>query len=247
MPTLILTPRYTDDTQALWKAASALGWRVERLGSWRVPEHLQSLDTPVLYAEALFAPSLAEQLGIELLGPEDDWLVRLPFEYRRRDIRLMTLAQARQLPAPAFVKPPNDKTFPAQVYTPGELPQGYDEAMPVLVSDIVQWCSEFRCFIRDRALQTFSIYSRAGELQKDANFACTEDERTGVHAFVQQLLDDERVELPAATVVDVGVIEGLGWAVVEQNAAWGAGIYGCDPVAVLETIAGASKKRGDAG
>lgn len=115
--------------------------------------------------------------------------------------------------------------------------------MPVLVSGIVRWRSEFRCFIRERALQRFSIYSRAGELQKDADFACAEDERAGAHAFVQQLLGDKRVELPAATVVDVGVIEGQGWAMVEQNAAWGAGLYGCDPFAALETLARACVKR----
>jgi hypothetical protein len=30
MPTLILTPRFTDDAQALWRAAQRLGWNVER-------------------------------------------------------------------------------------------------------------------------------------------------------------------------------------------------------------------------
>ncbi|MEP0802688.1 hypothetical protein NDI37_21395 [Funiculus sociatus GB2-A5] len=36
--------------------------------------------------------------------------------------------------------------------------------------------------------------------------------------------------------MDVGVIQGRGWAVVEQNAAWGAGLYGCDPIEVLEVL-----------
>lgn len=31
-------------------------------------------------------------------------------------------------------------------------------------------------------------------------------------------------------------MEGRGWAVVEQNAAWGSGIYGCDPEEVLEVL-----------
>ncbi|MBV6626222.1 MAG: ATP-grasp domain-containing protein [Rivularia sp. (in: Bacteria)] len=43
------------------------------------------------------------------------------------------------------------------------------------------------------------------------------------------ILSDNRVEIPSATVIDVGVIKGRGWAVVEQNAAWGAGLYGCNP------------------
>jgi hypothetical protein len=42
------------------------------------------------------------------------------------------------------------------------------------------------------------------------------------------------VLLPRATVLDIGVIQG--WAVVELNAAWGAGIYGCNPEAVLDVV-----------
>jgi hypothetical protein len=240
MPTLILTPRYSDDTQTLWKAAAVRGWSVERLGRWQVPEHLQQAHEPVLYAEALFGPSLAEQLGITLVSPPDDWLVRLPEPYRRRNIRLMSLAEARRLPEPAFIKPPNDKTFPAQVYAPDALPEGYDETMPVLVSDIVRWTCEFRCFIHDRKLAACSIYSRDGELQKDNGFACTPGELHEVRAFVEVLLGDDRVDLPVATVMDVGLIEGRGWAAVEQNAAWGAGIYGCNPDTVLEVLYAAS-------
>lgn len=240
MPTLILTPRHSDDTQALWKAAASRGWSIERLSRWHIPDHLQQAHEPVLYAEALFGPTLAEQLGISLASPPDDWLVRLPEAYRRREIRLMSLAEARHLPAPAFIKPPNDKTFPAQVYAPDALPQGYDEAMPVLVSDIVHWTCEFRCFIHDRTLVACSIYSRDGELQKDNDFTCVVEDLHEVRAFVEALLGDDRVDLPVATVVDVGLIKGRGWAAVEQNAAWGAGIYGCDPDAVLEVLYAAS-------
>ena len=50
------------------------------------------------------------------------------------------------------------------------------------------------------------------------------------------MLSDARVDLPRATVIDVGTIAGRGWAVVEQNAAWGSGLYGCDPEQVLEVL-----------
>lgn len=240
MPTLILTPRYTDDAQALWKAAASLGWHVERLASWRVPTALQTLPDPVLYGEALFGPTLAAELGLALLNPAEDWLVRLPFAYRKRAISLSTLGQARQLAAPAFVKPPNDKSFPAAVYSGAELPTEYDDDMPVLVSDVVTWEKEFRCFILDRTLRTFSVYSRAGELQRDTAFHSTPDEDAQVQEFMARLLADPAIELPAATVVDVGTIAGLGWACVEQNAAWGAGIYGCDPAHVLAVLQRAS-------
>ncbi|MFB9243462.1 ATP-grasp domain-containing protein [Massilia antarctica] len=243
MPTLILTPRHTDDSHILWKAAARLGWRVERLAAWRVPPTLQSLPDPVLYGEALFGPVLAEQLGLDLLNPAEDWLVRLPFDYRKRDITLATLGAARLLAAPAFIKPPNDKSFPAAVYRGPELPTEYDDTMPVLVSAVVTWEMEFRCFILDRTLCTYSIYSRRGELQREAGFHSTPEEDAQLEAFMTRLLADPAVDLPAATVVDVGIIDGLGWACVEQNAAWGAGVYGCDAERVLAVLERASIKR----
>jgi hypothetical protein len=45
---------------------------------------------------------------------------------------------------------------------------------------------------------------------------------------------------PRAYVLDVGLITARGWAVVEFNAAWGAGLNGCDPNRVLPAIAAAS-------
>ena len=242
MPTLIFTPRYTEDSQALWKAAGNLGWHTERLTQWRIPEHVRSLPDPILYGEALFGPMLAEQLGIALLIPPEDWLVRLPHEYKSRQISLTTLGQARGIDAPAFVKPPNDKSFPASVYRGSELPGDYADDMPVLVSDVVTWEVEFRCFVLDRKLMTYSVYSRFGELQRESGFVSSAAENQAVEQFMTTLLADSRVDLPQATVVDVGYIAGSGWACVEQNAAWGAGIYGCDPDRCLEVLRFASTK-----
>lgn len=45
------------------------------------------------------------------------------------------------------------------------------------------------------------------------------------------------VAVPLGVVLNVGIIEGRGWAIVEANAAWGSGIYGCDPSAVLPALA----------
>ena len=240
MPTLFFTPRYSEDSQALWKAAAALGWKTERLATWRVPDHLKSVEDPVVYGEALFAPALAEQVGRVLSNPPEDWLVRLPYEYKQRTITMTTLGEARSLTEPAFVKPPNDKSFPAGVYRGDDLPTEFEDCMSVLISEVVQWEREFRCFILNRRLETFSLYSRFGELQREHGFASQPQEDEEARTFVQKMLDDQRVELPAATVVDVGTIQGKGWACVEQNAAWGAGIYGCDPTAVLRVVERAS-------
>lgn len=236
MPTLILTPRFTEDSQALWRAAGGLGWGVERLTSWRVPEELRATPEPVLYLESLFGPTLAGQFGLRLLEPAVDWLPRLPEEYRKRRVSLMTLGDARRNTAPAFVKPPNDKSFPARVYTGAELPEGYDEDSPVLVAEVVRWAVEYRCFVLDREPQAISVYLRDGQLQRDAGFAAPESESADAEAVVRAVLADARIDLPRAAVIDVGVIAGRGWAVVEQNAAWGSGIYGCDPARVLGVL-----------
>jgi hypothetical protein len=236
MPTLILTPRFSEDSQALWRAAGQLGWPVERLPGWRVPDELRSVPDPVLYVEALFGPTLAEQFGLRLLEPAVDWLPRLPQEYRKRQVSLTTLRAARSIPEPLFVKPPNDKSFPARVYLGSELPDGYDEESPVLVAEVVHWEKEFRCFVLDRQPQTLSVYLRGGELQRDKGFAATEAELGEATDFIRTVLADPRVDLPRTAVLDGGVIAGRGWAVVEQNSAWGAGLYGCDPTRVLEVL-----------
>ncbi|QEH38460.1 hypothetical protein OJF2_70630 [Aquisphaera giovannonii] len=240
MPTLILTPRFTADSQSLWRAAVSLGWGVERLASWRVPESLLAVSEPVLYLEGLFGPTLAEQFGLRLLEPPVDWLPRLPEDFRRRQVSLTTLREARANPEPAFVKPPNDKSFPARTYVGDELPDGYEEDSPVLVAEVVAWEKEFRCFVLDRQPRTLSVYLRGGELQRDKGFEASGEELGEAEKFVRTVLSDPRVDLPRTAVLDVGVIAGRGWAVVEQNAAWGAGIYGCDAVSVLEVLRHAS-------
>ncbi|MEM8531099.1 MAG: ATP-grasp domain-containing protein [Chloroflexota bacterium] len=235
-PTLILSHRYTEDSQRLWQAAIQLGWRVERLHSWHIPEHLQTINEPVIYIEALMASIVAEFFGQSLIEPPEDWLPSLPEAYRQRTVQLTTLGTAHDSLLPAFVKPPNDKSFTARVYDTTTLPTDYPEEMSVLVAEPVVWEKEFRCFILDRQLRTSSIYLRNGELQRAEGFVSTVEEQAELQQFVETLLNDTQVELSRAAVLDVGVIKDRGWAVVEQNSPWGAGIYGCDPAEVLEVL-----------
>ena len=50
-------------------------------------------------------------------------------------------------------------------------------------------------------------------------------------------------ELPPAVVVDVGLIDDRGWAVVEFNPVFCAGLLGADPAAVLPVLARACRPR----
>jgi hypothetical protein len=84
MPTLILSPRYSDDSITLRRAAIGLGWNVMRLASWRCPEDFER-EEPVLHGEPLLNTAVAEQLGLTLIEPPEHFLVRLPREYVGRD------------------------------------------------------------------------------------------------------------------------------------------------------------------
>jgi len=243
MPTLLLTPRQIEDSRLLRSAALGLGWEVERLQRWRPDASSTPTPPVVIYGEPLFVEAVAQALDLELLQPSLDWLAHLPETYRAREIRFSTLAQARLRPGPLFIKPADDKRFPAKVYPRGgaELPahEGLDESTPTLTSEPVVWELEIRCFVAERQVQTCSIYSRHGELARadDGTWPISDDERRGAEAFASRLLADQRVDLPDAVVLDIGRIAGGRWAVVELNPAYGSGIYGSDPAAALGVIA----------
>lgn len=238
MPTLVLPPRFTPDTIAVGNAAHAVGWSVERFLSWRLPEGWRGEDV-ALYGEPLFAAVVADQLGLILLEPPFDWLTTLPEMYRKRAVRFATLGEARHLRQPTFVKPADDKCFLAGVFPSGvQLPSEdlLPGTTPVLIAEPVKWEIEFRCFVLEREVVTLSPYLRYGELAQSPE-GHWEDERTDpAGEFAQRVLKDGSVNVPPAVVMDIGIIEGRGWAVIEANAAWGSGIYGCDPEAVLRVV-----------
>src|SRR5438093_5005239 len=167
MPTLLLSPRQTDDAQLLWRACIAAKWDVVSVHGWQVPS-LPASDVAI-YGEPLFAQHVAQTLGLRLVEPPLDWLQRLSARWRGRDVRLTTLADARKVADRAFIKPADQKCFDARVYssgvelpTPGPLP----DDLPVLVQEVVEWTMEFRCFVLERKVAAVSAYWRDGKLAK---------------------------------------------------------------------------------
>jgi hypothetical protein len=197
----------------------------------------------VLYMESLFALSVAEQLGLRLLQPAETWLPNLPQEYVGRRIELTTLERCRQGLFPVFVKPPNEKSFTAQVVaTPEELPSDYDSSTPVLTSEPVRWGVEIRCFCLDGEVRTSSPYLRGGELSQLDGFSASDSELADATQLAERVLSDSRVSTPRAIVLDIGFMNEERWTVIEANAAWGSGIYGCDPSEVLNVVQHATEK-----
>ncbi|MFR9752464.1 ATP-grasp domain-containing protein [Nocardia sp. 004] len=240
MSTLILSPRYSPDSRTMRSAALRSGWNVLRLPNWRAPED-KAPEVTAVYGEPLFAKVVAGQLGLALLDAPDDWLPGLPERFRRRDIWVATMDVARTFPNPVFVKPADgDKGFAGRVYRHGEglpSPDACPESTPVLLAEPVRWESEFRCFVKDGVVLTMSPYLRNGKVARsiDGSRPMTSAEEVEVRSFAEQLFSE--VPAPPAVVIDIGMIEGRGWAVVEANSAFGAGVYGCNPDRVLEVLA----------
>jgi hypothetical protein len=245
MSTLILSPRYTPDSAALWKAALADGWHIQRLQNWRITDEIQG--SVAIYGEYLFAIAIAQQLSLALLQPSFDWLIHLPSDYLKRQIWFANLATLENYSLPKFIKPADDKFFTAKVY--GNISALVEHSLlapqtPILVAEPVVWQTEFRCFVLNRKVVTASIYSRNGELAQAENgtWPVNELELADAVSFAERLLADNSVVIPPSVVLDVGFIQDRGWAVVECNPSWASGIYGCEPRQVLHVIAQGCKR-----
>lgn len=234
--TLVFSPRANDTSHVLASAAQRRGLLTEHLTGWRVPEGFLVGGPAHLYAGPLFADAVAADLGIALLEPPDDWLTRLPREAVRREIRMLTMAEAWTLRAPAFLKPPNDKSFPARLYRDGTQlpgPDSVDADTAVLASDPVRFGSEFRLHVLDGEIVTGAQYAIDGDLDIEPLAGHESAER--ILGFAKDVLRECADTLPSAVVVDVGLI-GAEPAVIEANAAWASGHYAADPERVLDVV-----------
>ncbi|MGC4047727.1 MAG: ATP-grasp domain-containing protein [Armatimonas sp.] len=235
MPTLIFPDRPGNwDISDLKYAATALKWNTYAM-RYRVPNDIQ-FDNPVLYGDPLFCDIVAAQLGVRLIEPPHDLLLRLDPRFTKRQIALSTLAKARKdLSRPMFVKSAIDKSIAARVYSSGaDLPDQSvaSDDLPVLLSEPVRWLQEWRLFIRWGRILAHSLYFRDGIL----DIVRTREEKADMLRYAEPLVEEIVELLPDGVVLDIGIIEGAGWAVVEANPVWGGGIYGCEPPDVLRAL-----------
>jgi hypothetical protein len=158
-------------------------------------------------------------------------------------VRFATVEDSRRLTAVAFIKPADNsnKCFDAGVYPGGwALPvrRGFAESTPVLIAEPVTWQVEYRCFLLEGKVTDCTPYVRWGRWIKaiDGRWQAPRVEVEQVAAFCKTMAADETVQLPPAFTMDVGLIEGRGWAVVEANPVWSSGLYGCDAAKVLPVL-----------
>jgi ATP-grasp domain, R2K clade family 2 len=237
---LVLGARYSDDSRLLGEAARIKGWQVVRLTSSLIPDELHQSECRV-YAEGFLAEHLAHELGLVLLRPADDVLAQLEFEFAKRQVSYCRAKDFKRPTSSAFIKPADQKLFPARVYTKDEPIDGLEHLQPddpILVSEVVTFSREYRFFVRDRQVLTGSIYLLANEIPQVPIGYEGEGDPLWKDAigFARQVVSQTKLELSRSVVLDVGLVKSGNWAVIEFNPVWASGIYGCDPLQVIECL-----------
>jgi hypothetical protein len=176
-------------------------------------------------------------------------LVKLPRELRHRKVAITTLSDARTHTAPQFVKPADGKVFEPKVYATGDDLPSVEQIgdIKVLVSEPVTFVNEVRCFVLEGEVLSASPYWRNDALAQaaDGSWPFEGNEESEALSFARQVLMHPKVSSPTAFVLDVGLTLEYGWAVIEGNPCWGAGLYGCDASAALQAGRRAIRRRRD--
>jgi hypothetical protein len=250
MPTLILSSTYNTDSKILRKAAQALNWETFRLEGENIPTWYDHTNIQhAIYCTVPKAFDVAARLDSFLLGCSSDWLANLPAQFSRRKMEFRDLKDAMSVKEKCFIKPALGKSFDAAVRTGQSLVSQASHLPPgllVQISEVVEWEAEYRCFTRNNEVMTLSPY-RMGDVSFSSYASPLRGPRHELDAaskFAKSVLNS--VPCPSAFVLDVGIIKGRGWAVVEPNECWGAGVYGCTPSKILEVLLAATVRRRNA-
>jgi hypothetical protein len=237
---LVLSTRSLPGADALARAAQDAGWSVHVFDE---SQQIKPQGNVVFYGGTDQALAVAKRFHLALLEPPFDLLARLPLDLRRRAVEYAHFGALERLKAPAFIKPADalDKAFDAGIYSSARdirMPKEIDGQCPVLVAEPVEWSAEYRCFILEGKLAAWSPYISFGWPIWKPFAAETLSAQTppSLLSFCDRLLSRSAIEFPPAFVMDVGLIDDRGWAVVEFNPVWCSGILGADPRKVLAVL-----------
>jgi hypothetical protein len=239
-PLLLLHHRADCNTNDIWRAAIQAGWSTERVdmaGRVIIPE-----GTPKVryYGNTLHMEMIERFLPIRCLPLDLTVLASTPLTKRR--VRLMRAEELGHLTEVAFIKPAQNKWFPAKVYEAGDSPKRSQggAGLPsdlIYVQEPVDMINEIRCFCLDGKIHTASYYRIGHEY---CPLGIDEVDRPKV-------LDDMVAELapyyPRGVVLDFAYTRYHEWVFLEPNEAWASGIYGCDPVKCLEVIEASQEEK----
>lgn len=225
----LLIPEGPDsERDAVARAFESAGGTAVRVGRFWEPPSLPTESVRV-YGNETFCLVLQEKLGLTLATPADDLTTTMDIRLLRRRVRKHRLDEVLRATFPLFVKSLIPKQIQSQVYdSPRALADACNGMPPdtgLITSDPVRFVAEARSFVLRRDVLDVALY------EGDAPLASA---RTLIQSVVGQLSEY------IAVVVDVGLLADGTWALVEFNAAWGAGLNGCDASLVLPAIVAAS-------
>jgi hypothetical protein len=228
--------------QRLIAAAEAVDWSVLAGDVDSIPA---LVPDPAVYVTTERAVATANALNLALLEPPLDLLTRVPDRFLRRQVEAATFGDLDRLQGRTFVKPadPLDKWFDAGLYSDVRAIRTLGRMRadaPVLLSEPVEWSVELRYFVlhgRAVAGSPYISYGRAVWTGKDAAMP------TAGLPVVEGVCAAMSDELPPALVIDVGRIDDRGWAVVEFNPVWSAGLLNADSSDVLPVLLRATRTR----
>lgn len=229
---LLLHMRADCNTNDIWRAAIRAGWSTERVDlSGRI--NIPSDTTKVrYYGNTLHASMIEDKVPLRFLPL--DLTILAKTSLTKRQIRLMRADELEDITEPTFIKPAQNKWFPAKVYEPGEFPKrsqggaGLSSDM-IYVQDPVDMINEVRCFCLDGKILTASYYRIGHEY---CPLSIDDVDRP-------KILDEMVTELapyyPRGVVLDFAYARKQ-WVFLEPNEAFASGLYGCDPEKCLEVI-----------
>jgi hypothetical protein len=233
--------RAHNEILALSFAARELNYQVFTAPtSWRLEEDfINSKPKGLCYGSQIFCEVIAQQLNWELCKLPLNWLATLPKEYTKRDIQFGLVKEFIGIEN-KFVKPADDKCFDAKIYQSFNISDNLSLETPCLVSESVSFKLEYRYFVNDNKVLTYSDYSKYmnENIEKDI-YNCYFSKYGTPLEFICAFLTNNVVNVPS--VIDVGCIDDLGWAVLESNPIWASGLYDCDPVNALMAMNGSIK------
>jgi len=237
---LILSTRKLPAAPALANAARNAGWSVH---AWDEKLIGPPGGRPIYYGGTDVAMQVAARYRLALLEPPLDLLARLPPSLLLREVQFARFRDLSRLKRSVFLKPadPLDKCFDVGTYAnPRDIraPKGIAPETFVLAAEPVEWRAEYRCFVREGRVVASSPYLSFGRpvwqpWGQGGERAAPSDNALAVCG---RLLEVRSLALPPAFVVDVGLVDGRGWAVVEFNPVWCSGLLGADPAAVLGVL-----------
>jgi len=239
---------------AIERACEELGLPVVELDGDLDARLVEDARTALRLPVGLATRACKQGLQVHLSAAPPSWFAALPPAITGRRLAVVTVAQLEQGDVPfaqiRLVKLANSKyrSFAAtRVSDAGQAltavrAAGLPDLSELLVADNYLECdSEYRTFTVDRKVVASSPYLVEGESwspQLTLHRASFHDEAA---AFVQDLLQQlPESEVAPSCVLDVARLPSGEYRLLEVNTSWGAGLYGCDPAGVLQSVLAAN-------